>query len=268
MEAAHDFRYRDRMRIGIIGSGAIATYVEDHLRSRDDAPHVVLVRPARLEEGDERVAHVADLPGDTDLMVDCGGHSALAEHGPAILERGMDLVTVALGALADESLHDRLLTAAKGSGARLHLASGAVGALDALRSARVGGLDAVTYTGRKPPAGWKGSAAEDSLDLDALSGPAVHFEGDAREAATRYPKNANVAAAVALAGIGFKGTRVRLIADPTIEANIHEVEATGAFGAFTFRIEGRALPDNPRSSALAAMSVVAAIERQRSAVLI
>lgn len=156
---------------------------------------------------------------------------------------------------------DQLL-AGTSPGARLHLASGAIGALDCLRAAKVGGLDSVTYTGRKPPAGWKGSPAEDQIDLDHLDEAAVHFQGSARKAARDYSKNANVAAAVALAGLGFDETEVRLVADPAISTNIHEVTATGGFGAFTFRIEGRALPDNPRTSALAAMSVIAAIERE------
>lgn len=256
------------MKIGVIGEGAIGRYVCDHL----DSPHVLLVRPGKVEAGGtpgvQRVAEVADLPADTDLMVDCAGHSALIEHGPAILERGIDLVTVSIGALADTALHDRLQGAAQAGGARLILASGAIGALDCLAAARIGGLSEVVYTGRKPPSGWKGSPAEDHIDLEALTEPATHFEGDARQAALSYPKNANVAAAVALAGAGFQATRVRLVADPSITANIHEIHASGAFGSFSFRIEGRALPDNPRSSALAAMSAVAAIARENSDIVL
>ncbi|PWJ16967.1 aspartate dehydrogenase [Jannaschia seohaensis] len=248
------------MTIGIIGEGAIGRYVRAHL----EGVTVALVRPGR--EGPGRVASVDALPGDLRLMLDCAGHQALAQFGPEILARGIDLVTVSLGALADDALHGRLREAARTGGARLHLASGAIGALDALAAARVGGLDAVTYAGRKPPAGWRGSAAEPVLGLDALTAPAAHFEGTAREAALRYPKNANVAAAVALAGAGFDATRVRLIADPDAPGNVHEIEARGAFGRFSFRIEGRALPDNPRSAALAAMSVVAAVLRRAAPV--
>jgi len=98
--------------------------------------------------------------------------------------------------------------------------------------------------------------------LDALKTAQAHFEDTARDAATHYPKNANVAAAVALACSGFDATRVKLVADPAITANIHEIKASGAFGQLAFRIEGEALPDNPRSSTLAAMSVVSAIERR------
>lgn len=258
------------MKIGLIGAGAIGRYVAEKLDDAGLSPQVLLVRSARLDGPDAasvlRVDSVADLPPDVDLMVDCAGHGALIEHGAAILERGIDLVTVSLGALADRDLERRLTDAAQAGGAQLHLANGAIGALDCLQAARVGGLSDVTYTGRKPPAGWRGSPAEYRIDLDGLTAAATHFDGTARQASTEYPKNANVAAAVALAGMGFDDTRARLIADPDVTANIHEIHATGAFGSFSFRIEGKALPDNPRSSALAAMSVVSAIERRRAAI--
>lgn len=258
------------MKIGIIGEGAIGRFVVENLCAAGNRPHVSLVRAARLSEANDtriaRVARVSDLPDDIDLMVDCAGHAALIEHGAAILERGIDLITVSLGALADQRLEQSLTQAAHSGHAQLHLASGAIGALDALQAARVGGLDEVTYTGRKPPAGWRGSPAEKRIDLDTLTSAATHFQGTARQAATDYPKNANVAAAVAIAGLGFDQTKVALIADPDVTANIHEIHATGAFGSFSFRIEGKALPDNPRSSALAAMSVIAAIERRRAAI--
>ncbi|MCT4609686.1 MAG: aspartate dehydrogenase [Pelagimonas sp.] len=247
------------MNIGIIGKGAIAQFVIAGLAARGHSLSAILLRPERVQATPE-VGRVEDLP-DLDLMIDCAGHSALASYGPQILRRGMDLITVSLGALADRQIETALTEAALAGSAKLHLASGAIGALDCLSAARTGQLHSVTYTGRKPPKGWRGSAAEDRLALDDLTTATPHFEGSARDAALTYPKNANVAAAVALAGIGFDDTQVRLIADPTITQNIHEISASGDFGQFSFQISGNSLPDNPRSSALAAMSVLAKLDQ-------
>lgn len=251
------------MKIGLIGKGAIASYVYAAIEERGHVVGAFLLRAERVIENPALyVGAVSQLPDDLELMIDCAGHSALAAYGPDILLRGMDMITVSVGALADQQVYRSLEIAARQGNARLHLASGAIGALDCLQSARIGRLDSVTYVGRKPPKGWKGSPAENALDLDALThGAKTHFQGTARKAALAYPKNANVAAAVALAGVGFDATQVQLIADANVTENIHEIEATGEFGSFRFQISGQSLPDNPRSSALAAMSVLSKIEQ-------
>lgn len=256
------------MKIGLIGQGAIARYVTEALTPGVHEVVAVLLRPERTQDNNPlEFGSVDALPAQMDVMIDCAGHEALAAYGPPLLARGTDVITVSLGALAEHATAQSLEDAAKAGRSKLHLASGAIGALDCLRAARVGTLDAVTYVGRKPPQGWIGSPAEHVLDLAGLTdGAQTHFEGTAREAALAYPKNANVAAAVALAGLGFDDTRVQLIADANVSHNIHEVTASGDFGSFQFQISGKALPDNPRSSALAAMSVVAKLEQLSAAV--
>ena len=179
------------MKIGIIGEGAIGTYVGNELLERGHEIRALLLLPedARKHvtdpDGTHYVGSVADLPDDIDHMIDCAGHMALRTHGPYILRSGTDLTTVSLGALADTSLFRSLEQAAIEGHARLHLVSGAIGALDCLRAARVGKLQSVTYIGRKPPRSWKGSPAETRLDLDNLTaGAKTHFDGTARDAAT------------------------------------------------------------------------------------
>lgn len=252
-------------RLGLIGHGAIAQFLARALDDTDMSVQLagVLARPGR--EAAARAAfrvppHVTTEPSDLarscDLVVDCAGHAGLRAHGAAILRQGCPLITLSLGALADAALADGLRGAARQGGTFLRLAPGAIGGLDALSAAAMGRLDGVRYTGRKPPAGWRGSAAEEVLSLDTLDRAQTHFEGSAREAALRYPKNANVAAAVALAGVGFDDTRVHLIADPAIDQNRHRIEARGDFGTLDVQIGGNSLPDNPRTSALAAMSAL------------
>lgn len=260
--------------VAVIGYGAMAEYVANALRKSDWTLSHCIARAGREDAARDRLGADVSIildPDDfntpPDLVVDCAGHAGLNDHGGAILRLGVPLVTVSLGALADDATHAEMTKAAQDGGTQLHLASGAIGALDAISAAKVGGLDEVTYTGIKSPAGWKGSPAEDKIDLTGLQAAFTHFDGTAREAALQYPKNANVAAAVALAGIGFDETTARLIADPNAQGNTHIITAKGAFGSLEFTITGNSLPGSPRTSALAAMSVVAQILRKSAPIV-
>lgn len=254
-------------KIALIGYGTIAGYVYEKLSANPDVDIVaVICRDGREDAvrkafGDAvmAVSNSSRLPADVRLVVDCAGHEGLRMHGPAVLNAGIDLLTVSNGALADAKRLLDLEVAAKAGGASLTLSAGAVGAMDALSAAAAGGLSKVTYTGIKPCKGWQGTAAEEILNLNEIAEPSEHFRGNARDAALRYPKNANVAATIALAGIGMDDTEVVLIADPIGSKNIHQIDAEGAFGKFTFTVEGNPLPSNPKSSALTAMAVVNAV---------
>lgn len=248
----------------MLGQGAIGRYVAGRLaEDKNIALRWVLVRPgsedrARASFGPDvvPVTAVEQIDGRPDIALECAGHAALAQHGPAILRQGIDLGVVSTGAFSEIGLAETLEIAADEGGARLSILAGAVGAIDALSAAREGGLDSVVYSGTKPPQAWTGSAAEAACDLTALTGAFAFFEGSAREAARSYPKNANVAATVALAGTGLDHTTVRLVADPGAKGNTHRIEASGAFGSLDVTFTGKALPDNPKSSALTAMSAV------------
>ena len=106
------------MRIGIIGAGAIGSYVRDRALERGHVIQALLMRTDKLEQaaaeldGTLCVDAVADLPDDIEHMIDCAGHEALLAYGPDILRRGTDLTTVSLGALADNEFLRRLQQAA------------------------------------------------------------------------------------------------------------------------------------------------------------
>lgn len=259
--------------IALIGYGAMADYVARSVRDAGWTLSHCFIRDGREQAARARlgadvrlITSLDDMTTLPDLVVDCAGHEGLRRYGEHILARGVAMVTASIGALADPVFHAALNDAATRGGTKLTLASGAIGALDALSAAKVGGLTSVTYTGIKPPAGWRGTEAENQCDLDRLSGPHVHFEGTAGHAALTYPKNANVAAAVALAGLGFEDTTAKLVADPDATGNRHLISATGEFGTFEFSILGQSLPDTPRTSALAAMSMVHGVLRTKAPV--
>ncbi len=251
----------------LIGWGAIGRLVMD--RVGDDARAAVLVRPGRAEaaraalpSGTTLIERLDDLDPLPSLVVECGGHGAVREHGEAVLARGAELVVVSTGALADPAVFERLKAAAEKGQGRLSLVSGAVGGIDALAAARHGGLARVVYTGRKPPAGWRGTAAETVVDLDRIADPTEVYRGSAGEAARRFPQNANVAATIALAGLGLEATEATLIADPGATGNIHRIEAEGAFGRFSLEFSGKTLPGNPKTSMMAALSVIRAVRNR------
>lgn len=208
-----------------------------------------------------RVTEQLDLygPDRPDIVVECAGHSAIEEHVLPALASGVPCLIASVGALSAPGLPERLEMAAREGHTQVQLLSGAIGAIDALAAARLGGLHRVCYRGRKPPFAWKGTPAERDFDLDALTAPTQVFEGSAREAAAQYPRNANVAATLALAGIGLDRTEVRLVADPEIHENVHHLDAEGAFGSLELTLRGRPLQANPRTSALTVYSVVRAL---------
>ncbi len=249
------------MNITLIGCGAIGQSILTRLPQ--SAPQVSVQSAIVLDE--ERaalrarfptVSFLTQVPSTATFILECAGHAALTAHVIPALARGVECAVLSIGALSTPGLPEALAEAAQRGNTRVHLLSGAIGGIDALAAAKLAGLDAVVYVGRKPSLGWKGTPAEASFNLDTLTQPTTIFEGSARDAARLYPKNANVAATLSLAGLGLDATQVKLIADPTVTDNIHTYTARGAFGEMTVTMQGKPLPDNPKTSALTVLSAL------------
>ena len=264
------------LNVVLIGYGAIGKAICRRLQGNGmvTVSHVVVreqriveVQAALIAAGSSTLA-VAAVPRGAELVLECAGHEALTTHVLGALKAGCECAVMSVGALAERGLPERLAEAAQTGDAQVHLLSGAIGGIDALASARQAGLVEVTYTGRKPPQGWKGSAAEGVVDLAKMTEAKVIFEGTAREAAQTYPKNANVAATVSLAGLGLDATRVRLIADPAVTENIHEIQARGEFGEMQVTMHGKPLADNPKTSALTVLSALRFLHNRASGLTI
>lgn len=256
------------VRFALIGCGAIGTSLLELVKDDAGLSVAVIVVPAESADAAQavvqrlapqaRVLQAVPVEG-IDLVVEAAGHAAIEQHVLPALKRGVPAVVASVGALSAQGLPAQLEVAAREGRTQVQLIAGAIGAIDALAAARIGGLETVRYIGRKPPRAWKGTPAEQGRDLDALTAETVIFEGSAREAASLYPKNANVAATVSLAGLGLDRTTVRLIADPGVSENVHQVEAAGAFGRFELTMRNQPLAANPKTSALTVYSAVRAL---------
>lgn len=268
-------------RIALIGYGAIARILRETLAEHDPGGTVrivgVLVRPGYAD------AVRAVLPPDTrvvtaidalirltpNFVVECAGQGAVEQYGETVLRAGLDLMVISTGALADDGLRERLVTAARATGRQLILPAGAAAGIDGLNAHRIGGLDHVRYISAKPPLAWKGTPAEQQFDLTAIRERTVLYTGPASEAARLYPKNANLAATVALAGLGMQRTEIQLVADPAVAPyNVGRIEARGRFGEMIAESRALPAPENPKTSATTAMSLSHALLKRTDTIVL
>jgi aspartate dehydrogenase len=169
------------------------------------------------------------------VIVEAASQQAVKEYLPRILAKNVELIVMSVGALLDMDVRSR----------RIHVPSGAIGGLDAVSSAALAGIDEVTLTTRKNP---------QTLDLNDQR-EKVAYDGYAEEAVRLFPREMNVAATLALA-VRPKKVMVKVIADPKVNRNIHEVKVAWKHGDMLLRFENDPHPDNPKTSALAAWSAI------------
>lgn len=191
-------------------------------------------------------------------VVEAAGQAAVGACVPPLLAAGIPVVLASVGALADADTFAAVEAARITTYAPLILPSGAVGGLDYLAAIAPLADARIAYTARKPPSAFAEEIAARGLSIGAE--PLILFEGTPAEAALRYPRNLNVAFSIALAARPAEVT-VRVIADPAATGNQHEIEVASAAGTASFRFANTPAPDNPKTSAVTAMSMAAALKR-------
>ena len=119
---------------------------------------------------------------------------------------------------------------------------------------------------RKPPNGLDGAPylVEHGISVAGLNQALRVFAGSAREAARGFPANVNVAAALALAGIGPDKTTIEIWADPAVDRNIHRIEVEAEAARLTMQIENVPSLENPRTGRLTPLSVIALLRKLSS----
>lgn len=244
----------------IIAKGLVDSYLTEHYHLSvvcdvNEAAALALAKRCGCEAcgSVERL-----LERDTDIVVEAAGIGVLRAYAVKILRRGCDLIPLSIGAFADIALLNEVRAAAQASGQRVYLPSGAIGGLDLVRSALwAGGLSA-GIENIKPPASLSGAPFLEGRTLRADKKELL-FDGSAAEAIAAFPKNVNVAVALALASCGMEQTHVQVVSDPQQALNLHCIELKGNFGAARLEI-GSVPSETASSSSLAAYSVLAKLE--------
>jgi len=255
------------VHLGLIGYGSIARALIARLPKAQITDVTVLVREGTpLPQQASRIRFVTTVEALLDagpvLVVECAGHGAVRDHAVAILENGTDLLVASVGAFTDDAFYGVVQAAAQAGSADLILPTGAIGGLDLLAVLAGDGPVQVRYTGTKPPSAWAGSAAEALVNLGSLDAPAVFFTGTARRTAADFPKNANVVAALALAGGGFDRMTVALVADPKVSGNTHSYEVISPVCTYRITIENAPSDGNAATSLTTVLSIRAEIMKR------
>ncbi len=195
---------------------------------------------------------------DCDIVVEAVPPALFERVAMPAIEEGRVFVPCSVGALLPR-MH--LVRRAQQTGARIVVPTGALLGLDAVRAAAEGRVESVTLETRKPPAGLEGAPylVAHGIEVQGLTKPLCVFRGNALDAAAGFPANVNVAAALALAGIGPVRTHVEIWADPTVTRNTHTIRVEAEAARFTMTIEGVPSEENPRTGKLTTLSVLACL---------
>jgi len=256
------------LKIGLLGVGAIGKVIATALDRREvDATLVALCDQDRGKaEALSRelschppVVSLEEMFDLSELAVEAAGQAALPEFVSKALGRGRDVLVMSVGGLLG---HDEWFREADRQGRRIYVPSGAIAGLDGVKSASVGKIESAMLTSRKPVAALRGSQfiVERGIELDALKEETVIFEGLAEEAARAFPATSNVAASLRLAVNPSVPVKVRIVAVPGGNENVHEIRVEGEFGRLTVKVENVPSKSNPKTSQLAAFSAIATLK--------
>jgi aspartate dehydrogenase len=259
-------------RVAIGGFGAIGRVVAQHLDRGIEGMALAAVSArdvARAQAAMADFVHpvpvvpLARLWEQADIVVGCAPAAVLREIAEPALAHGRLIIVLSCGALLDNL---DLVDLARRSGGRILVPTGALLGLDAVVAAAEGGITGVNMITRKPPRGLLGAPylKANGIDITGLTRPKRVFSGTAREAARGFPANVNVAAALALAGIGPDRTNVEIWADPNVTRNTHRIEVEAEAARLSMQIENVPSAENPRTGRLTALSVIAALKKLAS----
>ena len=259
-------------RVGIVGYGSIGKEIIEATR-RHEIPNARIVALFDKEstvfnsvDYDTSELHLfsdfdefynSKIYSNIDIIIECASKGAVKEYGMKIIKSKKVLIVLSVGAFSDEDYLRELQNLSKLNNTRILIPTGAIAGLDSIRSVKKY-LNTVTIVTTKNPKSLVGAPyfKSSKIRIDEISKETVLFEGNAVDAIELFPANVNVAVSIALAGIGLVKTQVKIVADPTLSVNKHEIVGEGAFGKIHIVVQNIPSPSNPKTSYLASLSAI------------
>lgn len=210
-----------KRQVALIGFGTIGRYLFERLSTQADSEvtcvydadkEIIKTLPENVAAGSPAELEKRLAGGMIDLVVETATQQAVVDLAPGILKYA-DIVVFSTTAFADEHFEAEALALSRKYARKIYIPHGAILGLDGIRDSR-DKLESVAITTIKKPVNLGSTATKRT----------VLFEGPTRSACKRYPRNVNVHASIAIAGLGFDKTQSRIIADPDAKGNIHSIE--------------------------------------------
>ena len=249
------------LKIGLLGCGNIGHIIAIHATGFKIS--------AVYDKVPERAEEVAALAGaesfedfesflaaDSDIILEAASVNAARTYALDVLNAGKDIVIMSVGSLTDKGFREEVRQAALDNKRKVYLPSGAIFGLDNLKIGRISRISKLLLRTTKSPA---------SLGIASDSRRMI-FSGKANECIKSFPKNVNVSIAMSLAA--GQDTDVELYVDPAVDRNVHELFFEGDFGEAYIKVTNFTSPDNPATSYLAALSILALLEKLSDPIII
>ena len=217
-------------KIVIVGCGYLADIVADALLNGILPEYELVGVYSRTTAKAERLASRMTQAGKScsvcislndllelkpDYLVEAASPAAMKEIALPTLRNGTSIVTLSIGALADDRFLEAVKEACNEFGTRVYLASGATGGFDVLRTATLMGNASAQFLNEKGVGAFRRS---NYYSAEMESKNKQIFSGTAREAIAVFPTGLNVAVAASLATVGPEKLQVTMESTPRFEA--------------------------------------------------
>jgi aspartate dehydrogenase len=271
-------RVKPKIRVGILGCGAIGSRIAKSIKNECDETATVTalfdINPAKAESLQKFLPNkniikktYTEMLIGCDLVVEAVNAPDTNQLVRQALLAKKDVLIMSVGKFIDG---DSIVKLAQKEGVKLLIPSGAIAGIDAIKAASLLRIDRITLTSRKPVYGFTDNAyvQEKKINLSQIKKETVLFDGNVKEAVKCFPQNINVAATIALASNAKDKLRIRIATSPEYKVNSHEIEMIGEFGRLVTRTENVVCPDNPKTSFLAVLSAVVTLKQHLQGVKI
>ena len=255
-------------RVGILGVGALGSVIARHLISREQSN----VRVSALLDIDESIIEkslgssalqffkpdIDEFLNACDVVVEALPPQYAPQYIKRAVKSGKTIIPLTLSVLVTD---EHLLNEVKNGPGKIIVPTGSIAGLDGVRALDIAGITHAKIVTSKPPKSLKNIdyLKDNNIVLDNLQSKQKLYSGPVTQGAKYFPANVNVAAALSLSGVGADKTIMEIWADPDIDVNIHDVVVESAIATMNIRLMNKPDPEKPKSSMIAAYSVISEI---------